>query len=376
VTGQYRYLLANLQTGAVFSELLLTNVSAERSLAGPGGFSALMPLAHMTPKLRQQVIEDTTPAKCSVLLVRDGECLGEWIIWKRVRRADSSPVELGGSEFVSYLDHRLLPAMDFIQTEQLDIAAAMFTNAVGGTRTNHLGKVAATVATYQPSGMLRDRHYLQSEAFTGTRLQELSDVIDGFDYYVQTDMDNTGASPKAIRQLLLYYPRAGADREIPLEFSAGPGGAVVETGVAEDGEQIATEAWALGGTYQSGGVDVQVIGATADTTMITANGYPYLQVSGSWTSVTEKTTIIKHSAALLASHEHAEIPAALVVSFSDDYPSPTGYHLGDRFQMVIEPSINFPVGEALTVRLVGYTIRPPVSGPETLELAVIREDVD
>ena len=116
--SQYRYLLANLVTGLVYSELELTNVSAERGLL-PGGFSADLPLAHLPLTLRKRYIDETQPGKFTVLVLRDGECLGEWIVWKRVRTNTVAPVQLSGQEFVSYLDHRLVTRLN--QTPVTDV---------------------------------------------------------------------------------------------------------------------------------------------------------------------------------------------------------------------------------------------------------------
>lgn len=378
MTGNYRYLAANLRTGLIQSELALTAVSAERTLAGDGGFAANLSLVELSVPQREALLNDTSPAKTTVVLVRDGECLGEWIIWKRVRANDDGPVQLTGKEFLSYLDHRLVPSLNFVQVEQFDIAAALFNDAVGGIP-GVGGAVVASVAAYTPSGVKRDRQYAQAEAFAGQRLQELGAVIDGFDRYVTVDIDNTRPTPAMVRQLVLYYPEAGRTLPLAVEASAQDEGtgAVVTTGLAEDGELFAGEAWALGGTYKDASQnDVQVIGSASNPALITKEGYPHLQVSGSWTSVSEKPTIRKHAQALLAAHQTSQIPAPITIRFTEDYQGPSDFMLGDHFNLTIEPSINFPTGATIPVRLMAWTLQPPSAGPETLELQVIRDVTD
>lgn len=373
--ADYRYMTASLLTGEIGSEMFLTDVSAEQSLTG-GGFSAKLPMVELPQEQRERLLIDTAPAKTTVVLVRDGVCLGEWIIWKRIRQNDNSPVELTGKEFRSYLDHRLVPAMTFTQAEQFDIAAALFTDAVSGMAPNGIGSVSALVGVNPPSGIKRDRSYQQAEAFAGQRLQELSDVIDGFDWYVKIDIDNSGLTPKVVRQLMMFYPSAG--RILPLSLdSAGQwssSGAVVTSGLAEDGELFAGEAWALGGTYKDASDnDVQVIASASNTVLITKHGFPYLQISGSWTSVTEKATIKKHAQALMAAHQNSLVPAPITIRFTDEYHGPDDFMLGDHFVLRIAPSINFPNGMSIPVRITGWTIKPPGVGPETMELQVIRD---
>lgn len=376
MTAQYRYMLSNLATGEIFSELELSNVSAERGLI-PGGFSADLPLAHLPRELRQRYLDDTQPGKFAVVIIRDGECLGEWIVWKRIRADDANPVQLSGMEFLSYLDHRLVTRWDFNQVEQFTIAKTIFDHGVGGTAPAGYGKVAATVAPFTNSGVKRDRHYEPAEAWHGQRLRELSDVIDGFDYFVSTGFDESTTPAKVVRELQLRYPRAGIDRNITMESGGlgGQGSVILQSAIADDGTLVAGEAWALGGTYKDANQnEIQTIAASSNFDRMLVDGYPYLQVSGSWTSVTQQATIQKHADALLASYQNGQVPATLVVRLDPGlYASPNTIALGDRFNLKIDPSINFPNGYTMKVRLVGYTIHPPVAGPETMSLQVVRE---
>lgn len=374
MSGPYRYFLAQLTTGQIWEEIELVNVSAERSLT-MGGFSANLDLESVPANRRRNLILRSAPARCSVVIMQDGNTLGEWIIWKRTRTNAADPINLTGAELLSYLDHRLLGPMTFTQVEQLDIARDIFNHAVGGTYPAGAGAVAATVAPYSPSGRLRDRTYKIAEAFNGQRLKELSEVIDGFDYYTTSAMtvSSSGAGSVA-RQLQLKYPRAGNDS--PLVFWS-PGydnsnGNVVNAGIAEDGTQVASEAWALGGTYQSGGVEYQTMAASSDYTLINQYGYPYLQASGSYTSVTIQSTIQGHADALLDAHQDIEIPSNLTVVL-DKNLTLAMLGLGDRVTLNIAPSVNFPDGRVIPVRIMGWTLKPPSAGPDVIDIHIVKE---
>lgn len=371
MTGPYRYFLAQLTTGQIWEEIELVHVSAERSLT-VGGFSADLDLDAVPASRRASLIQRSAPARCSVVMMQDGNTLGEWIIWKRTRTNGANPINLTGSELISYCDHRLIGPMTFTQVEQLDIASAIFRHAVGGT-VGGVGAVAATVAPYSPSGRLRDRVYKIAEAFNGQRLKELSEVIDGFDYYTDSSMTvNTQGIGYVTRQLHLAYPRAGNDSS--LVFWAGAdnsNGNVVSAGIAEDGTQVASEAWALGGTYQSGGVDYQVMAASSDYSLINNFGYPYLQASGSYTSVTVQSTIQGHADALLASHQDIEIPSNLTVVL-DQNLTLAMLGLGDRVSLNFAPSVNFPTGRVIPVRITGWTLKPPSAGPDVIDVHIVK----
>ena len=374
LVAQYRYLLASLTTGQVFAELDLVDVSAERSLVC-GGFGAKLYLGNLTQPIRSQLIDQTTPGRCSVVILRDNLCLGEWIIWKRTRKNDVSPVELTGAEFISYIDHRLNGPFSFRQIEQLDIAKTLFLQAVGGdTGVGGRGKVAATVAPYTASGRKRDRDYIIAESNYGTRLRELSDVIDGFDYYVQPSVVTQSGILYVSRQLVFGYPRAGNDLDLVLDSagSSDVAGNVLEFALAEDATTLASNSWAIGGTYQQAGNTIQVRGQKVDNTLMDSYGYPFLQNSRSYTSVIQQSTIDGHALSLLQLSQTSEIPGSISVVLGGS-TSMSSFNLGDRFTIAADPSVNFPDGQDIDVRVLGWTLKPPASGPELVELQIVSE---
>lgn len=374
MTGQYRYLLTQLTTGKVYAELDLIDVSAERSLVC-GGFTAKLFLGNLTQPIRSQLIDQTTPGRCSIAVLRDNQPMGEWIIWKRTRKNDSSPVELTGAEFISYIDHRLNGPFSFRQVEQLDIAKTLFQQAIGGdTGVGGRGKVTATVPAYTASGVKRDRDYVIAESFYGTRLRELSDVIDGFDYYVRSSITSQGSDLYVSRQLIFGYPRMGNDLDLVLD---SPGvqeatGSVLEFSLAEDATTLASNSWAIGGTYQSGGNQIQVRGQKTNNALMDSYGYPYLQNSRSYTSVIQQATIDGHALALLNLSQSAEVPGSISVVLGDQLTM-NSFNLGDRITISADPSINFPDGEELDVRIIGWTLKPPKAGPELVDLQIVSE---
>jgi hypothetical protein len=189
---------------------------------------------------------------------------------------------------------------------------------------------------------------------------------------MRTGLKDVGGILYADRQLVLAYPRAGNDLDLILDASGirEVAGNVLGVSVAEDATTLASQSWAIGGSPS--GSDVPVHGIAQNDTLVTDYGYPYLQNSRSYTSVIEQPTIDGHAQSLLALSQSSEIPGSLTLVL-EGATGMDSFGLGDRFTLAIGESINFPTGDELRVRVLGWTLKPPAEGPELLDLQIARE---
>lgn len=102
-----------------------------------------------------------------------------------------APCTFGAVDYRGVLARRLLrETQDFVQVEQADIAWALVAHAQAAPGGNY-----GITQGLRPTGRLRDRHYDEGE-FVGNLLDNLSNVIDGFDYDVDTALRLNVWSPR------------------------------------------------------------------------------------------------------------------------------------------------------------------------------------
>jgi len=93
---------------------------------------------------------------------------------------DSAKIDYNLLDYRGLLDRRLfMSQVSFADTEQIDIAWAMIAHTQGQVG----GNLGITRGTAPASGQLRDRNYDPGDGI-GQRLQELSNVINGFQYEI------------------------------------------------------------------------------------------------------------------------------------------------------------------------------------------------
>lgn len=360
---QYSFLACELTSGRVIAELPLTAVSAQRHLTG-GQFGADLNLAGRDLERCRDLLYATAPGRTSVAVSRDGKCMGEWRITKRTRGNNYGPIKLQGAEVVSYLDRRLTVAANYAQVDQLTIARTMVRAAVAGGP-GGVGAVALSVPIVT-SGVLRDRRYKVAEATVGQRLRELADVNGGFDYTIETQFGSIAGAQGVIRTMQLAYPLAGIVQPFMFEQAAAGrrGGNIAAFAMDEDASALASQFWAIGA-----GEDADQVLGTASNLTLTAAGYPYMQGSGSWSSVSVQATIDGYARAGVDLAQIVEVPPTVTV-LADGSPALGDYQLGDRCAFNVESSPQFPDGYVTAARILGWTLRPPTAGPEVVDLEI------
>ena len=366
VTGEWAYYAVELVNGNIVGDLPVVDFRGDVSLTS-GTMSATLALLHLDVDARREIVRITDPGRFSILATRNGQAVGEWIIWKRTRGNDLGGIQLDGAELISHLEHRLVQNWKWTQVDQINIALGMIRWGFKGEAA--LGGTIPIVTDGPLSGVLRDREYLRVDGTIGTRLRELSEVEDGFDYFITVDLPETGRS-RVTRTVHLRYPRAGVDQPFVLD-SAGtfPSGDILDGSVIEDATTLIARAYAIGSTVN----DQPLISQYDDwNTSPTGRGYPFFERTQSWSSVEEQPTLDAYARELYRASQSLDAPSNLTI-LADQYPVVGDYGLGDRVRMHIEPTINFPDGYDARVRILGWTFSPPAGGPETVQLSIAQE---
>lgn len=286
----WRYLFADLLTDRTLDILELEQVRFDRRIIQPGAFGARLPIPSSTlgDRARQSVREGRTV----VHVYRDADIWGSYIIWVATPAADQRgrvALTLQGASLESYPHHREIRTdLDYVDVDQLQIAR----NLVGDMQARPEGDIGLVTGS-ETSAVLREQHYLRSEAATyGLRLEQLADLINGFEYTIRTFVDpDTG---QRLRKFVTGYPTLGQ--------------ASVDHVFATPGKLVS---WSLPGDAIRGGTSFQTRGDIGqdfqplmsgifEADQLLAQGWPLLDKTEDRQSVREVNTLNEWAQALRA----------------------------------------------------------------------------
>lgn len=104
--AKYKYYTVDIVSNTVIGEIPFEDVSYERSLKAAGAFSGKITTSQETDRL--DLYNATMPGKTALYVVRNDECVWGGIIWGRTYDMVGRSLSISGSEFTSYLSHRLI----------------------------------------------------------------------------------------------------------------------------------------------------------------------------------------------------------------------------------------------------------------------------
>ncbi|GGS88588.1 hypothetical protein ACFFV7_50900 [Nonomuraea spiralis] len=199
----YVYEFRHVLTGELIDHFALRQVSFEhrinRGNISPGQFSAELPItspdiARLAHQLVPRDPADLTrgPGVITCDVYRAGDPWGSfWINGSYVgqQRRQVPVLQLRGATLDDYLMCvEIQDDLDFEGEDQIEIARQLLEYMQSDPRSD-IGLILQAGA----SGTLRDRHYKASEqAKVGQRLQELSEVINGFEWHILTKLGPAG----------------------------------------------------------------------------------------------------------------------------------------------------------------------------------------
>lgn len=324
----YRYVFADLLSDLTLDEMKVQGVKFDRRIIMPGTFKGILPITDSSLADRaRRFVEGRTV----VHVYRGRDIWGTYLLWTITPQSGERgqvTLNLQGATLESYLHRReIRQDLSFVQQDQLAIARGLISSMQAAAS----GDIGLTVDTTL-SGVLRDRPYLRSEAATyGQRLEELANLIDGFEYTVRTFVDPS--TQQRVRQFVTGYPTIGQQR--------------VDHVFAKPGNVIS---WSYPGDATRGGTSFQTRGDTVEEDVtedsqplmsnvwnadeLLAGGWPLLDVTEDRQSVTDVGTLDEWAQSLRERLSGSvRIPQATVRLYEDTSWSPN--RLGDRVRLTL-----------------------------------------
>lgn len=351
MTAAYRIKFADALTDGNLDEFALTGVTAETRLGAAGALSATIPIARNDSAFGARIAAIKSCGGSAVYVYRGGVPWWAGLLWTKARATDGlghPAVSISAATFESYLD-RVQLATDLAaltNTDQLDIARGFLTHMQADPYAN-----MQIVADPTTTTVMRDRvMYLASARPSYLKmLVDLATLDNGFEFGIQFTADPT--TGLRTRQLRLGYPTITS----PTVHRIDKPGAILTYSLPEDGTRSATYAMATGSGAQST--------VHTDTAALNA-GYPRLDLTTSYGSITDAAVLEAHAAADLAQAKAPVIIPTIRVRL--DKTDLTPQCLGDTVKVGIRDELFgaplYPVGFTGTYRLVGMTVSPDERG--------------
>lgn len=375
---EWEFRFYDAHSGDFIDELPLDNVEFEWDLPPQiGDFTAYLRLND--PRARRKRWREACQERRTIIqIVYYGSYLGGgWFLWDVVEHGSNQTLELRGSETWSYWHHRCIEQEHvWVQTEQMNIVGDLMLDSWLALTTADVhnpgetyfpGQIGqfdwesayATGALDQakypdrPTGRLRDRRYHDFEAKDVAQLvEQLSAVIDGFDFRLRT-LPNSDGSPRIIFDW--GYPRLGSPT--PVVTYTHPG-TITDWTIPRLGSQSYNRRAALG--------DDQTFRWAQDLEQL-ESGVPTLEHALVYSGITDPNVLYNHAQADLASSKNpAGVPT---IDVRLDRPPRLGSMVvGDTLGIQIEDEVFYPgppdspdgLDHRLDVsyRLMGVHVRP------------------
>lgn len=279
------FLSCDIKTGRIIGELPLSvQGSLQRAMMTVTDGTFMLPITDAACPPDWEGMTD--PWRVVLVVVDDGQR----IVWagipsQRIRQGSSVQVKISAVSIEGYLDRRYAPTRRFDQVDQCDIAAWLVQSTVDAG--------IPIEVDCPPSGVLRDREYHDDDSATILkRLEELSEVINGPEWWVETKWADD--SRQAVKHVFhCSYPRIGLSQENPQAAFEMPGGLQE---ITEEERWGTNDAATFVVTYGEGeGEDKPRSSDHVDVESEWA-GYPRLEMRPTAQNTTEKETLEAKSA--------------------------------------------------------------------------------
>lgn len=282
INNVYSYVITDLRTNQIVSELPFTGASYEKNVSKEG--NADLSLIINTETLEMNPNAFTIPGRVGVYIFRNQKVMWGGIVFKRQYDSSSRVLRLTCKSFEEYF-YRIIQrhTLSWTNTEQLDIAREFI------TRNKAHSNVLIDLDTQTMSGMKRERNMYDFEFKTvGEELERLSSLLKGFDWNVEVYTEPTTNELK--RVLNFYYPNKGKSKEdtdLLFEFP----GSIREFTLSDDAESGATKIYGIG----AGEGETQLWASKdSQASVPIAERYPPLEKTKSYKSVSIKSTLQSH----------------------------------------------------------------------------------
>jgi hypothetical protein len=350
VKVQYRYLIADLKNNEIISDLPLKGVSYSNILSDVGEFAGTIQINKSTKVFN--IKKTVLPGKTAVYVLRNGLPIWGGIIWKISYSAPTRSLRVDANTFESYFYRRFQRQnKSWANADQLQIARDI-ANQVAGD----LGIIVGGGS----SPRVRSRSVYKYEYKTiGEELQQLSDLIDGFDWNITL---SPAPGNKVTKTLQFFYPDRGATKantKIAFEYP----GSIESFTYTQDAERGATRMWAIG----AGESEEQIERSATDI----SGNWPILEESYSYKTVVNGTTLQSHADSdLRRLRAPVEIVEAIVRANVEPFLGT--YAPGDWARFSFQDDF-FDPRETKFMRIIGYNVSVADDGIERVRLTLNTE---
>ncbi|AHH97229.1 hypothetical protein [Kutzneria albida] len=362
----YTYLIADVRTGAIVDELPLTQVTFDSKLNETGSLRAQLQVTDPQVSVRDPRAL-TEPGRTALYVDRDGTLVWGGIIWTTRYDVSTGVLEIGASDFLSYLEHRYVlgypvskpvpntPPVAFTGVDQVDIAREL----VRLTQSHPGGDIGLRVLGPAASGVPRTVSYAPSELKpVADALRDLANAEHGFDFVVDVRYGSDGRPQRTLR---IGHPALGQPgAPYVWEFGAN----LVRFVWPLDGSTMATRVFAQGAAGDSSSVM-----ALAQEDEAIRLGWPLLEATSSQLDTANQDLLDAWAAGSLAAQRR---PVALpeITVRADLDPLVGTYSVGDTARVVVD-DLFFPHRQLdVTMRILSLEVTPGDQGEEEVKLTV------
>lgn len=350
--AQYTYLTQDLLSGEILAELPLDNVQFDRAVSNPGSFTGTLILG--SKKIQAlSPIEATEPARTALYVIRDTQIVWGGIIWTRTYDSSSYQITIGGNEFMSYFDRRVMNAsvpLDGSGADQCNWAKSLLDFAQG-QQNGDIGLITGPepmTGYTMPFGTVINPWEFR---VVGQEFQQIAqqkgDIapFPGFEYTIECSFNSWGGISKT---LLWGYPQLG---RMNTDWVFETRDNILKYSWPEDGTEHSNDIFEVGNGNAQVAASVEAIDAD-----IVASGYPLIQKVINRKTVNDPTQLKQMGLADLVSMKLPIVIPTMDVHGAKD-PQFGSYQLGDDARIRIQ-DYRFPKGIDLYYRIVGFSVTP------------------
>lgn len=380
--AKYTYRFADLLTDRDLCELELSGVKFDRRIIQPGQFSGSI---SVTDPFTAQSVRAIVPERTLCHVYRDEELWGTYIIWqKQSKTADRGAVQFTfqGSSLESLLYRRIIATdIVFSHVDQIDIAKTLIQNMQLGIAPFASAADYGIDTQAGNSGVIRDRSYFLSDAASvGQRIEELSDVDNGFEYMI--DVYVNPSTGERVRLWKWGYPTLG---QSDVAWSFEQPGNITNLTITEDASEAGTAFWARGDATGEDSTEEQRALITPTPVLATeflSRGFPQIDVVADYSSVTDLTTLAGYATWWAENRSGVTlIPEIEVRPNNEDFQIISPGRLGDYANISVV-NIYYPLNDDGSpsysghYRIVGIEVSPGERGSQEKMKLVIAQDFD
>ncbi|MFB7908106.1 hypothetical protein ACFC1T_16875 [Kitasatospora sp. NPDC056076] len=349
----YQLLVTDLRSDSLMDRLPVQQVTCDDYIGKSGTFSGTIPVPDLTTARRVQ--DALISGRTALWLLRGSSVVWSGIMWTDVQVSvdrGASSVQIQASTAESYLrDHRqIVDHRIYTATDQLDIVRDLVNYAQGKSG----GNIGIEVPVTPASGVLRDRTFVMWDlAYIGRRIDELAATANGFEWRINYYRDGNGARHRVLQ---LGYPRITMGTSDTVLSMPGQ---ILSYKMNRDAS-VQANAWiARGATPNSNlaAASYPLLSAALTSPADYAAGWPRLDGSSDYSSVTDPTTLQQHAEADLARQARpVVIPQVTIRPGDDGLPA-----LGSTVRLRIV-DLWHPTGYNARYRVVGWRLTPEERG--------------